>query len=332
MHLLIVVLLLAWVSAQGTPTHPSMPTVTLDYCTVVPVAGNESLGYYKYQNIRYAAVPTGDLRWAKPQWPPVETEVNNGSLADADVDCASQEDCLYLDVWAPANRTSEKKLPVMVWIYGGGFTGGSKAQNTPEGLFSLSTDFIFVAFNYRLGITGLANGPTVLHEGATSNTALWDVQHAFQWTRKYIGAFGGDPEQITAVGFSAGASQVLFQMTVLALPNYLSGLLLILLLQRFAGHAEQLFARAYVMSPGFVPGGGHHHAEVSSLAILQAASLTVWLSADVLAERLIGRGLRGRTYRLHAQGQLFHADQRCQRGARKPNLSVPAARRRRLCC
>ncbi|KKA22716.1 Esterase [Rasamsonia emersonii CBS 393.64] len=247
MHLLVVFLLLAWVSAQGTPTpttDSSVPTVTLNYCTVVPVAGNESLGYYKYQNIRYAAVPTSDLRWAKPQWPPVETEVNNGSLADADVDCASEEDCLYLDVWAPANRTG-KTLPVMVWIYGGGFTGGSKSQNTPEGLFSLSTDFVFVAFNYRLGITGLANGPTVLHEGATSNTALWDVQHAFQWTRKYIGAFGGDPEQITAVGFSAGASQVLFQMT------------------RFAGHAEQLFARAYVMSPGFVPGAGHHHAEAA---------------------------------------------------------------------
>lgn len=219
-----------------------MPSVTLDYCTVAATAGNESLGYYKYQNIRFAAVPTGDLRWDKPQWPEVESEINTGSLADADVDCSSEEDCLYMDIWAPPNPEG-KKLPVMVWTYGGGFTGGSKSENTPEGLFNLTNDFIFVSYNYRLGITGLANGPSLLHQGGTSNLAIWDVQHAFQWTKKYITKFGGNPDEITAVGFSAGGSQVLFQMT------------------RFAGHAEQLYNRAYVMSPGFVPGAGHHHAE-----------------------------------------------------------------------
>ncbi|KAL3418750.1 carboxylesterase family protein (secreted protein) protein [Phlyctema vagabunda] len=232
-------------SAQSsTPTtNSSMPTVTLDYCTISAAAANTTVGFYKYQNIRFAAVPTGDLRFAKPEWPPVETEINDGSLADADVACDSTEDCLYMDVWAPANSAG-KSLPVMVWTYGGGFTGGSKSQNTPEGLFDLSTDFVFVAYNYRLGITGLANGPTLLHEGGTSNTALWDVQHAFQWTKKYISAFGGDPDQITGVGFSAGGSQTLFQTT------------------RFGGHAEQLFDRAYVMSPGFVPGAGHYTSEM----------------------------------------------------------------------
>jgi len=150
-----------------TVSSSSTPSVTLDYCTVVAAAGNASIGFYKYQNVRFAAVPTGDLRWAKPQWPPVETVVNNGSLADEDVDCASSEDCLYMDIWAPANSQG-KKLPVMVWTYGGGFTGGSKSQNTPEGLFNLSTEFVFVAYNYRLGMTGLANGPTFSHEGTPS--------------------------------------------------------------------------------------------------------------------------------------------------------------------
>lgn len=229
-------------ASPSTVAASSTPTVTLDYCTVVPAAGNDSLGYYKYQNIRFAAVPTGDLRWAEPQWPPTETAINNGSLASEDVDCASEEDCLYLDVWAPAD-SANKSLPVMVWTYGGGFTGGSKSQNTPEGLFNLTQEFVFVAYNYRLGLTGLANGPTFLHAGGISNTALWDVQHAFQWTKKYITSFGGNPDDVTAVGFSAGASQTLFQMT------------------RFAGRAEQLYNRAYVMSPGFVPGAGHHHAE-----------------------------------------------------------------------
>ena len=117
-----------------------------------------------------------------------------------------------MDVWAPANSAG-KSLPVLVWSYGGGFTGGSKAENTPEGLFNLTTDFVFVSYNYRLGMTGIANGPTLLHEGGISNTGIWDVQQAFAWTKKYISAFGGDADRITAMGFSAGASQVLFQTT-----------------------------------------------------------------------------------------------------------------------
>lgn len=109
------------------------PTVTLDYATLIPAASNTTVGYYKYQNIRYAAVPTGDLRFAAPEWPPVETEINDGSLADSDVDCSSTEDCLYMDIWAPAN-SGNTSLPVLFWTYGGGFTGGSKSENTPEGL------------------------------------------------------------------------------------------------------------------------------------------------------------------------------------------------------
>lgn len=70
---------------SSTTTTGDLPTVTLDYSTIQAVGGNTTVGYYKYQNIRFAAVPTGDLRWAAPQWPPQETEVNTGNLADADV-------------------------------------------------------------------------------------------------------------------------------------------------------------------------------------------------------------------------------------------------------
>ena len=158
--------------------NTTLPIVTLDYSTIRAVAGNSTVGYVKYQNIRFSAAPTGELRWAKPSWPPVETGINEGNLAAADVDCSSAEDCLFLDVWAPTNIPEGKKLPVIVWTYGGGFTGGSKSQNTPEGLFDLSTGFVFVAYNYRLGITGLGNGPTYAHEGGATNAALWDVQQA----------------------------------------------------------------------------------------------------------------------------------------------------------
>ncbi|RLN79585.1 hypothetical protein BBJ28_00004319 [Nothophytophthora sp. Chile5] len=226
---------------SDSSSSSSMPEVELDYSTIRAVAGNDTLGYYKYQNIRFASVPTGDLRFAAPELPPQETEVNTGTnLAAADVDCSSAEDCLYLDVWAPANATN---LPVMVWTYGGGFSGGAKNQNTPEGLFDLSQDFVFVAYNYRLGITGLATGPTYQHEGGTANLVVWDSTRAFEWVKTYISNFGGNPNDVTAVGFSAGGSQVMFQMT------------------RFAGNAPQLFEKAYIMSPGYVPGAGHHHGE-----------------------------------------------------------------------
>ncbi|KAE8908196.1 hypothetical protein PF005_g28240 [Phytophthora fragariae] len=230
-------------TTSSSYSSSSLPTVELNYTTVQAVGGNTTVGYYKYQNIRFAKVPTGDLRFAAPDWPDVETETNTGTnLAAADVDCSSEEDCLYLDVWAPANAAG-RNLPVLVWTYGGGFTGGSKSQNTPEGLFDLSTDFIFVAYNYRLGLTGLATGPTYQHEGGDANLCVWDSTQAFEWVQKYISKFGGNPDDVTAMGFSAGGSQVLFQMT------------------RFGGNAPQLFQKAYVMSPGYVPGAGHHHAE-----------------------------------------------------------------------
>ncbi|PYH70843.1 esterase [Aspergillus vadensis CBS 113365] len=219
-----------------------MPSVALDYCTVVAAVGNDSVGLYRYQNIRFAAPVTSDLRFAKPEWPPVETETNYGNIVSESIDCSTSEDYLFLDVWAPANSTG-KKLPVLMYIYGGGFTGGSKIQSTPEGLFDLSKDFIYVAANYRLGVTGLANGPTFQHEGGAANAAVWDVTQALEWVQKYIGSFGGDPDAVTLSGFSAGASQVMFQLT------------------RFSGRAPQLFKGAYIMSPGYVPGAGHHQAE-----------------------------------------------------------------------
>ncbi|KAG3080743.1 hypothetical protein PI124_g14672 [Phytophthora idaei] len=179
---------------------------------------------------------------SRPNGPILKTAINTGNLADADVGYKTSEDCLYLGVWAPADAVG-RNLPVMVWTYGGGFTGGSKSGVTPEGLFDLSTDFVYVAYNYRVGITGLANGPTYQHEGGVANLCVWDSEHAFEWVQKCISSFGGNPNDVTAVGFSAGGSQVMFQMT------------------RFGGRAPQLFHKAYIMSPGYVPGAGHHHAE-----------------------------------------------------------------------
>lgn len=235
------------VACWALATRASCPTIQLDYSTIIPSAGNSSIGFCKYQNIRYASIPTGPLRWAKPQWPPTEDQVNTGNFAQPNVSCATTEDCLFMDIWIPYNRTSGS-LAVMVWQHGGGFNIGSKSQQaatqtTPEGLFDLSSDFIFISFNYRLGISGLATGPSFNHQGGISNAGLWDTEHGFRWIQRYIHAFGGDATHVTAVGHSAGASSMLFVMT------------------RFAGHAEQLFSRAFIQSPGYFAGAGHWSAE-----------------------------------------------------------------------
>ncbi|PNS20315.1 Secreted lipase [Sphaceloma murrayae] len=230
---------------SSTTTTIATPTVILDYSTLVPAEGNATVGWYKFQNVRFAAAPTGSLRFAAPTWPPKDNTINNGSYAISNVDCKNAEDCLFCDVFVPARAfTTKKKFPVLQWYWGGGYYAGSKANYHPAGLFQVSKGFVYVACNHRLGFPGLANGPTFVHQGGASNAAVRDVEHAFKWTKKYISAFGGDPNQVTASGYSSGGSQVLWQMT------------------RYAGRAEQLFHRAYLMSPGINPGAGNHQSEL----------------------------------------------------------------------
>ncbi|GAM89986.1 hypothetical protein ANO11243_080260 [Dothideomycetidae sp. 11243] len=232
-------------STRTTTLYTGTPTVVLDYATVVPVSGNAAQGYYKFQNVRFAAPPTGTLRFADPAWPTHEATVNNGSAMADSTTCASQEDCLVCNVWAPAKAFElGAKYPVLVYWFGGGYVANGKGSVNPAGLYNITTDFVYVACNHRLGITGNAVGPSYQHQGGSTNMAVRDAEHAFKWVRKYISNFGGNSSYVTATGFSSGGSQVLFQLT------------------RYAGHAEQLFDQAYVTSPGLTPGAGHHQAEV----------------------------------------------------------------------
>ncbi|KAM0752975.1 alpha/beta-hydrolase [Meredithblackwellia eburnea MCA 4105] len=232
--------------ANSTST---LPTVTLDYSTVQAYeTGTTTAGkYYVFKNIRYAQSPVGSLRWAAPQNPLVETTINNGTVdSEGTQGCSVAEDCLFVDVWAPASAIEGRaSLPVLFWNYGGGWTGGSKNENTPEGLFEQSSNgIVFVAYNYRLGIFGVLNGPTLQTSGGVSNVAVYDARKAMEWTHTYISKFGGNPDQITNWGFSAGGSQVAVALTA------------------FGGNKwTPLFKRAIINSPGWVPGGGNEHAD-----------------------------------------------------------------------
>lgn len=112
----VITALAQWATTQAafvpSKRDDTLPTIALDYSTIQAVSGNSS-AYYKYQNIRFAKPPVGSLRFASPEWPEVENVTNTGTLADADVDCKTTEDCLFVDVYAPAYNGT--KLPVMVW-------------------------------------------------------------------------------------------------------------------------------------------------------------------------------------------------------------------------
>jgi para-nitrobenzyl esterase len=119
------------------------------------------------------------------------------------------EDCLYLNIWAPADARNGAKLPVMIWIYGGGFTAGSGSEYRYDGANLAANGIMVVTVNYRVGVFGFLAHPALTAEtGASGNYAFLDQLAAISWTHANIAAFGGDPERITIAGESAGSHSV----------------------------------------------------------------------------------------------------------------------------
>jgi para-nitrobenzyl esterase len=125
-------------------------------------------------------------------------------------DSGPSEDCLYLNVWTPAS-SAQAHLPVMVWIYGGGFGAGSASEPRQDGENLAKKGVVVVSFNYRLGIFGFFSHPELTKESphqAAGNYGLLDQVAALEWVHKNIGAFGGDPDKVTIFGESAGSISV----------------------------------------------------------------------------------------------------------------------------
>ena len=199
--------------------------------TVVRVDGGELQGVVddgvaSFKGIPYAAPPVGELRWRPPQPPAPWTGVR--PAAEFGVDCmqgrfgpppaagapgppASSEDCLFLNVWRPASATSGAKLPVMVWIHGGGFVFGSGSFPMTSGAQFARHGVVLVSLNYRLGRFGFFAFPALSRERpeeAKGNYAYMDQIAALQWVKRNIATFGGDPGNVTIFGFSAGGVSV----------------------------------------------------------------------------------------------------------------------------
>jgi len=185
-------------------------------------------GIYSFKGIPFAAPPVGALRWREPQpvrpWagdlkcdrfaasaaqaPPIPNPPWTGEFLPPSAPIS--EDCLYLNVWTQAEHPAEKR-PVIVWIHGGSFTGGSGSVAIYDGEAMARKGIVFVTINYRTGIFGFLAHPALSAESphhTSGNYGLLDQIAALQWVRENIAAFGGDPANVTIDGQSAGSCSV----------------------------------------------------------------------------------------------------------------------------
>jgi para-nitrobenzyl esterase len=183
-------------------------------------------GITTYRGIPFAQPPVGNLRWREPQAPltwtgvrkatefgpnPMQKNVFGDMMFRAP---KMSEDCLYLNVWTPAKKTTEK-LPVLVYFYGGGYVAGDGSENRYDGESLAKKGIVTVTLNYRLGIFGFFSHTELTKESpyhASGNYGLLDQNAAMKWVKENIAAFGGDPDKITIAGESAGSISVCAQM------------------------------------------------------------------------------------------------------------------------
>ena len=230
--------------AMGAPlaqAAPAGPVVTTDSGKV---EGKVDAGVASWKGIPFAAPPVGALRWRAPQRVQSWSDVRQATAYAADCmqlpfpsDAAPlgtqpDEDCLYLNVWKPAN--AKGKLPVLVWIYGGGFVNGGSSPPTYSGAELAKQGVVVISFNYRIGRFGFFAHPQLTREAGDSaplgNYGFMDQIAALQWIKRNAAAFGGDPSNVTITGESAGGMSVNFLLT--------------------SPQSQGLFAKAVVMSGG----------------------------------------------------------------------------------
>lgn len=186
------------------------------------VRGAVERGVMSFKGIPFAAPPVGDLRWAPPQpvkpWSGVRPALRFGpdcaqlpTPGDAaPLRTASKENCLYINVWRPQAR-SARGLPVMVWIYGGGFVDGGTSPAVYDGTEFARDGVVLVSFNYRLGNFGFFAFPALDRksaDGLRADYTFMDQIAALQWVRRNAASFGGDPHNVTIFGESAGGMSV----------------------------------------------------------------------------------------------------------------------------
>ena len=187
-------------------------------------------GIVVYKGIPYAAPPVGELRWKHPQpvrpWQGVKAckQFGDASFQGGQIEGSfywkefyqdgnpeMSEDCLYLNIWTPASGKKNAHLPVMVWIHGGAFQNGFGHEIEFDGDAYAKKGIILVTLNYRLGMCGFLSHPLLTAENSgkgSGNYGLFDQLAALKWIKRNIEVFGGNPNNVTVFGQSAGAGSV----------------------------------------------------------------------------------------------------------------------------
>ncbi|WP_084421457.1 carboxylesterase/lipase family protein [Henriciella litoralis] len=214
-------------SSQAALTEEPASAAPLVSVAQGDVEGVSEDGINVFRGIPYAAPPVGDLRWAPPAAPAAWDGVRDATAFGPsciqppvpptsvynDPPETSSEDCLSLNVWAPADA---EDAPVIVWIHGGSLRIGGAAQPVYDGTAYADRGVVFVSINYRLGVLGWLAHPGLMaesEEGLSGNYGLMDQIAALEWVEDNIEAFGGDPSNVTVMGESAGALSVSYLLT-----------------------------------------------------------------------------------------------------------------------
>lgn len=193
------------------------------------IRGAQQEGVNSFKGIPFAAPPVGEYRWRPPL--PVQPWEGELDATEYAALCAqsgwggqpgtivegSSEDCLYLNLWKPAGTKAEANLPVMVWLHGGGFVGGSGSDPGVAGTKFAEQGVILITINYRLGRLGHFAFPALSAENPEEpkgSYAYMDQIAALKWVRQNVAAFGGDPNNVTIFGFSAGGVSVHSLLTI----------------------------------------------------------------------------------------------------------------------
>ena len=274
-------------SAAGPPT-----VVTVDGETLQGEISEVSSPVATFKGLPYAAPPVGERRWRPPA--PISPRDGVQTATEYGPACIQRpddtpawyryiaetlgqdpalvpdlepisEDCLHVNVWT-ANLGGEEPWPVMVWIHGGANTSGSPAEVGYDGTNLARKGVVVVSFNYRLNVFGFFAHPALTAESehdASGNYALLDQIAALQWIQRNIAAFGGDPDQVTIFGESAGATNVAYLMS--------------------SPLAQGLFHRAIMQSGGYAVSEFRTLADVEAIGNELAATLGVAESEDALA-------------------------------------------------
>jgi para-nitrobenzyl esterase len=225
-HLLVQILLFTFflqnTQSQNNVGSGVRPLVKIPAGALLGVTEND---ISVFKGIPYAAPPVGDFRWRPTQQVKSWDTVRDASKFCADCvqrtfpnsQTITSEDCLFLNIWTPSNFSYKTKFPVMVWIHGGGFTGGSGSGQGTVGNSFAKQGVILITINYRLGRFGHFAHPALAKEHPEEykgSYAYMDQIAALKWIQKNITQFGGDPNNVTIFGFSAGGVSVHSLLTI----------------------------------------------------------------------------------------------------------------------